>query len=92
MQLNPARPGPSRYAEVFSPVAKEDVLQQWTVTGRFKWARKEAIPVLEARASLYAVKHVLRRADNFHKRHLVLSDSIILQCVVLIGDEGGGSR
>ena len=39
--------------------------------------RLEGMPVLEGRASLYAVKHAFRRADAFHKRHLILSDSTV---------------
>ena len=45
------------------------------------------MPVLEARASLFAVKHALRRHDGFHRRHLVLSDSISAICAL---DRGRG--
>ena len=34
------------------------------------------MPVLEARASLYAVKHFLRNSTNFGQRLLVLTDSM----------------
>lgn len=45
------------------------------------------MPVLEARASLFAVKHALRRHEGFHRRHLVLSDSISAICAL---DRGRG--
>lgn len=61
---------------VFQPVPFAAVDRPWTVTGRYKWRRIEGMPVLEARATLHAVKHMLRRICGHHKRHLVLSDSM----------------
>ena len=52
----------------------------WKVVGRFRWRRKQAMPVLEARAGLYAVKHKLRNVSNFGKKHLILSDSMSAVC------------
>ena len=48
----------------------------WTVVGRYKWKRQQSIPILEARAALYAVKHITRSVSGFGRRHLILSDSM----------------
>ena len=73
--------------QVFKQLPFEAVDRFWKVVGRHKWRRVEAIPVLEARASLYAVKHALRSQEGFGKRHLVLSDSISAVCSL---DRGRG--
>ena len=73
--------------DVFKQLPFSTVDRAWKVVGRSKWRRIEAIPVLEARASLYAVKHALRSQGAFGKRHLVLSDSISAICAL---DRGCG--
>ena len=52
-----------------------------------EWRRQEGMPVLEGRASLYGIKHALRKVDAFHKRHLILSDSTAAICAL---DRGRG--
>ena len=69
-------------SDVFVQVPFETMNKQWKVCGRYRWKRVEAIPVLEARASLFAVKHALRRVSSFNKRHLILSDSISAVCAL----------
>ena len=71
-----------RDKEIFTQVPFETMDKKWKVCGRYKWKRLEPIPVLEARASLFAVKHALRRASSFNKRHLILSDSISAVCAL----------
>ena len=73
--------------EVFQQLPFAAVDRNWQVVGRHKWKKIEAIPVLEARASLYSVKHALRSVSGFHRRHLVLSDSISAVCAL---DRGRG--
>ena len=73
--------------ELFEPVRKQTVDRSWKVVGRFKWRRQEGMPVLEGRASLYGIKHALRKVDAFHKRHLILSDSTAAICAL---DRGRG--
>ena len=73
--------------DIFQPVTFSSVDRSWNMVGRFKWRRQESIPVLEGRASLFAVKHALRNHSNFHKRHLILSDSISSICSL---DRGRG--
>lgn len=63
-------------SEKFEPLSFGVLDKAWRVTGRGRWKRKEPIPVLEARASLYGIKHTLRNTSNFKKRHVILSDSI----------------
>ena len=48
-----------RDKEIFTQVPFETMDKKWKVCGRYKWKRLEPIPVLEARASLFAVKHAL---------------------------------
>lgn len=71
----------------FQPLDIGTVDKPWRVVGRYKWKRIESIPVLEGRAALFAVKHKLRDSSNFHKRHLILSDSISAICAL---DRGRG--
>ncbi len=73
--------------DLFVPFPFQVLKKQWRVVGRYKWKRQEPIPVLEARAALHGIKHVLRSVDNFGKRHLVLSDSITAVCAL---DRGRG--
>ena len=68
--------------EVFQQLPFSAVDRKWQVVGRHKWKKIEAIPVLEARASLYSVKRALRSVAGFHRRHLVLSDSISAVCAL----------
>ena len=73
--------------DIFQPVPFSSVDRSWNMVGRYRWKRQEPIPVLEGRASLFAVKHALRNHRNFHKRHLILSDSISSICSL---DRGRG--
>lgn len=59
----------------------------WTIVGRYKWNRRESIPVLEGRAVVHGVKHLLRNVGNFNKKHLILSDSLTAVCAL---DKGRG--
>ena len=74
-------------SEKFMPIKLESLQKSWRMVGRYKWRRLEPIPVLEARAALFGVKHILRTAGNFNKRHLILSDSITAVCSL---DRGRG--
>ncbi|CAE7615478.1 unnamed protein product [Symbiodinium sp. CCMP2592] len=60
----------------FSPVPFEDIDRAWTTTGMHRWRRPLTLPVAEARAALYAVKHCLRAGGSFGKKHVILSDSM----------------
>ena len=71
----------------FVPVASSQVDRKWRVVGRHKWKRQEGMPVLEGRASLFAVKRLLRKETSFHMRHLILSDSTAAICAL---DRGRG--
>ncbi len=73
----------------FTQVPFKVMQKPWKVVGRYRWKRQEGMPVLEARASLHAVKHALRRYQGFGRRHLVLSDSISAICAL---DRGRGKR
>ena len=64
----------------FTDLQRDMYNRSWKVVGRFRWRRKQSMPVLEARASLYAVKHKLRSVSNFGKKHLILSDSMSAVC------------
>ena len=71
--------GPPRERDLSSfPEVPRHVLEksEWRVTGRRRWDRLEGMPVLEARAVLYHVRHALRAARNHGKRLLVLGDSL----------------
>ncbi|CAK0822068.1 unnamed protein product [Prorocentrum cordatum] len=51
--------------------------QDWKVVGRSEWRKKgESIPVLEARATLYGYRHLLRNCHHHGKRLVVLGDSM----------------
>ena len=60
----------------FENVQFRHVTRYWSLIGRYRWKRIEAMPVLEAKANLYAVKHAVRRVSGHRKRHLVLTDSM----------------
>lgn len=64
----------------FEGVPFEVVDRDWAVVGRHKWVKSDTMPVNEARATLYAMKHILRSLDGFGKRHLILSDSMTATC------------
>ncbi|CAK0903346.1 unnamed protein product [Prorocentrum cordatum] len=64
-------------ADDFPEVPREMIEQDWRVVGRFEWRKKgESIPVLEARATLYGYRHLLRSRRNHGKRLVVLGDSM----------------
>ena len=60
----------------FKTVGFSAVDRNWQVVGRYRWQRKESMPVYEARASLHAIQHHLRSLENFEKRHVILTDSM----------------
>eukprot|EP00438_Fugacium_kawagutii_P030549 Skav235998 [mRNA] locus=scaffold348:388416:392834:+ [translate_table: standard] len=60
----------------FVPLPFSAVDRPWKVVGRWKWKRQESMPILEARATLFAVKHMVRSTSNYGKRILVFSDSM----------------
>lgn len=60
----------------FKTVGFEVVDRSWQVVGRYRWQRKESMPVYEARASLHAIQHHLRNLENFGKKHVILTDSM----------------
>ena len=41
-----------------------------------QWLRPDSMPVYEARATQYAVRHALRDTSNFGKRFIILTDSM----------------
>ena len=61
---------------LFTPVSFQDVNRSWVTTGMHRWRRPITLPVAEARAALYAVKHSLRACGSFGKKHVILSDSM----------------
>lgn len=60
----------------FSSVPFTTVARDWQVVGRHRWRKLDSMPVYEARASLYAIKHCVRNKSSFGKKHLVLTDSM----------------
>ena len=64
----------------FEGVPFEIVDRRWHVCGRHKWVKSSSMPVNEARATLYGAKHILRNRENFHQRHVILSDSMTSTC------------
>ena len=44
----------------FQQVPFDAVNREWKTVGRHKWKQPATLPVYEARASLFAVRHVLR--------------------------------
>lgn len=86
--MEPIQVVPSkREQDKFEPIRLSVLHKSWKMVGRHRWKRSEPIPVLEARAALFGVKHVLRNRNNFGKRHLILSDSITAVCCL---DRGRG--
>ena len=73
--------------ETIDPIGFDTVQRTWTIVGRNKWNRRESIPVLEGRAVVHGVKHLLRNVGNFNKKHLILSDSLTAVCAL---DKGRG--
>ena len=75
--------------EEFEPVPFKVVDRAWAVTGRHQWRRPLTLPVAEARASLNAVKHVIRTQANWGMKHLLLSDSMTAVCALSRGRAQG---
>ena len=69
----------------FNSVPFEVVSREWATVGRHKWKGPGTLPVYEARSSLYAIKHILRSAHNFGKKHVILSDSMTAVCSLARG-------
>ena len=76
---------PSESNPNFSAVPFTVIDHEWQVIGRRKWQKQEGMPVLEARASLHGVKHLLRKSSNFGKRFVILTDSMTAACAVSKG-------
>ena len=64
------------------PVPFSAVSRKWVTVGRHRWRRPITLPVGEARATLYAVKHALRSRESFGRKHLVLTDSMTAACAL----------
>ena len=60
----------------FEAVPFSAVNREWSTIGCHRWRRTPTLPVGEARASLFALKHAARTLSGFGKRHLVLTDSM----------------
>ena len=60
----------------FETVGFESLDRAWKTVGRHRWLRPETMPVYEARATQYALRHALRNVDNFGKKFLILTDSM----------------
>ena len=60
----------------FATVGFEVVDRVWKVVGRHRWRRLDSMPVYEARATQYAIRHALRNTCNFCQRFIVLTDSM----------------
>ena len=73
----------------FASVPFEVVNQQWQTIGRHRWQRELCMPVAEAQAVLFGVKHALRNMSAFGKKHLILTDSMTVACAVSRGRSHG---
>eukprot|EP00438_Fugacium_kawagutii_P031465 Skav222634 [mRNA] locus=scaffold10:187684:190948:+ [translate_table: standard] len=60
----------------FATCPFEGVARDWKVVGRYRWKRLDSMPVYEALASLYAIKHAVRNSSHFGRRHIILTDSM----------------
>ena len=60
----------------FEAVHFSAVDREWSTIGCHRWRRTPTLPVGEARASLFALKHAARSLSGFGKRHLVFTDSM----------------
>jgi len=60
----------------FKTVGYRTVDRSWQIVGRHRWRQQESMPVHEAQATLYGVRHILRKCSNFGKRHVILTDSM----------------
>ena len=58
---------------------------KWRTVGSHRWRRSITLPVAEARATLYAVKHILRSRHGFGQKHLIFSDSMTAACAIARG-------
>ena len=59
--------------------------REWKVVGRVQWQQSESMPVLEARATLYGARHLLRKLENHGGRLLILTDSMTAACAFSTG-------
>ena len=59
--------------------------REWKVVGRVQWQEVESMPVLEARATLFGVRHLLRKLENHGGRLLILTDSMTAACAFAKG-------
>ena len=68
--------GVPELASKFQAVGFEFVDRSWKLVGRHRWLREESMPVFEARATQYAVRHSLRTVGNQQTRFVILTDSM----------------
>eukprot|EP00438_Fugacium_kawagutii_P006869 Skav205284 [mRNA] locus=scaffold1690:137803:145924:+ [translate_table: standard] len=57
----------------------------WKLVGRLPWKKVESMPVLESRATLFGVKHLMRNTSHHGRRMLILTDSMTSACAVSKG-------
>lgn len=72
-------------SNVFTSVPFSAVDRNWKMVGRVQWKQEESMPVLESRAALFGVKHLIRKKGNHGTRMLVLTDSMTSACAVSKG-------
>ena len=72
-------------SNVFTSVPFSAVDRNWKMVGRVQWRQEESMPVLESRAALFGVKHLVRRNGNHGTRMLIFTDSMTSACAVSKG-------
>jgi len=60
----------------FKTVGFETVNKHWQVVVRHQWKRADSMPVYEARATLFALRHHFRSLRNYGTKLVVLTDSM----------------
>ena len=74
----------------FDEVPADFIGGPWEKIEGGPWDRDEAIPVLEGRAIVWAVQHIVRSQTGLGKRHLILSDSMSAVLALTKGRSGSG--
>ena len=68
------------FLQRFKTVGFETVMKHWQVVVRHQWKRADSMPVYEAQATLFALRHHLRSIFgtmmNYGTRLVVLTDSM----------------
>jgi len=65
--------------------AASHVQREWKVVGRCQWQVFEAMPVLEGRAALYGLHHLLRSQRNVESAPPYAGDPFITACAIAKG-------